>query len=308
MDDKAIDLNLLASLDVLIEEANVTRAAARLGLSQPALSAQLARLRDFFGDPLLVPSDTGRGMVPTVRALELRDPLHTALKDLETIVRRSSRFDPMSDARTFAIAASDYAAIVLGLGLVERLRAVAGPGIRIRFLSLHAVQLDNRSDLGDVDILIGPDGSVTGMMKARKLFDERFVVIQRKGHPRGTGALDLDGYCALEHVLVSPIDGSLHGFIDEQLEALGYRRTVVLSVHQFMLAPMMIERTDFVSTLPERLALRFADRVDLFELPFRASAFSLFAAWHLRSHADPAHVWLRGQLTAVAKGENDPDA
>ena len=110
-----MDLNLLASLDVLIEEANVTRAADRLGLSQPALSAQLARLRGIFGDPLLIPSETGRGMIPTARALALRDPLRAALKDLETVVRKPADFDPHRDERTFTIAASDLPTMVVGL-------------------------------------------------------------------------------------------------------------------------------------------------------------------------------------------------
>lgn len=301
MDMRGIDLNLLASLDVLIEEANVTRAAARLGISQPALSAQLARLRDAFGDPLLVPSETGRGMLPTTRALALRDPLHAALKDLETVIRRPARFDPMRDTRRFAIAASDNATIVLGLTLIERLRAVAGPGIRVSFQNALGEAVGTQLERGDIDLMIGSERMVQPAMKARKLIDESYVMVQRKGHPRGAGPLDLVAYCALDHVLVSTSGGSFHGFIDEQLEPLGYRRNVALSVHQFILAPMVVEHTDFVSTLPERLARRFADRVDLFDLPFKAQGFSLYAAWHPRSHADPAHQWLRRQLVEVSQ-------
>ncbi|WP_036840606.1 LysR family transcriptional regulator [Pleomorphomonas oryzae] len=301
MDMRGIDLNLLASLDVLIEEANVTRAAARLGISQPALSAQLARLRDVFGDPLLVPSETGRGMLPTTRALELRDPLHAALKDLEIVVRRPPRFDPMADERRFAIAASDNATIVLGLALIERLKGIAGPGIRISFQTARGDIIAAQLERGDIDLMIGSQLMVQPAMKARKLIDERYVMVQRKGHPRGTGPLDLQVYCALDHVLVSTSGGSFRGFIDEQLEPLGYRRNVALSVHQFILAPMVVEHTDFVSTLPERFARRFADRVDIFELPFAAQGFSLHAGWHPRSHADPAHRWLREQLVAVSE-------
>lgn len=303
MDMRGIDLNLLASLDVLIEEANVTRAAARLGISQPALSAQLARLRDVFGDPLLVPSETGRGMLPTTRALELRDPLHAALKDLESVVRRPPRFDPMTDARRFAIAASDNATIVLGLALVERLKATAGPGIRLSFQTARGDLIAAQLERGDIDLMIGSEVMVQPAMKARKLYDERYVLIQRKGHPRGTAPLDFTAYCALEHVLVSTSGGSFRGFVDEQIEALGYRRNVVLSVHQFIMAPMVVEHTDFVSTLPERLAHRFADRVDIFELPFAAEGFSLYAAWHARSHADPAHRWLRQQLIEISEAK-----
>jgi DNA-binding transcriptional LysR family regulator len=296
MDRYTLDLNLLASLNVLIEEANVTRAAARLGVSQPALSAQLARLRGLFGDPLLVPSETGRGMLPTTRALQIKDPLHAALKELERIVRQPSDFDPLHDSRHFAVAASDNAAIVLGLPFIERLRTISGPGVRISFETARADLIGAQFERGEIDLVIGSDRMVPPSIKARKLISERFVMIQRKGHPRGTSPLDLDGYCSLEHVLVSTSGGSLYGFMDEQLDTLGYKRNVVLSVHQFILAPMVVERTDFVSTLPERLARRFADRIDIFELPFEAQGFELFAGWHPRSDADPAHIWLRSHL------------
>ncbi|WP_259781553.1 LysR family transcriptional regulator [Aestuariispira ectoiniformans] len=301
MDIKGIDLNLLVSLDVLIEEANVTRAAARLGISQPALSSQLARLRDLFGDPLLVPSETGRGMLPTTRALDLRDPLHAALKDIETVVRRPPGFDPMTDDRVFNIAASDNSTITLGVFLVERLRDIAGPGIRIAFQTARADLVAAQLERGDVDILIGSRHMVPPTMKARKLFDENYVMVQRKGHPRGTGALDLDSYCALDHVLVSTSGGSFRGTIDEQLEAFGRKRNVVLSVHQFVLAPIVVERTDYVSTLPERLVRCRAARLDSFELPFIAKGYSIYAAWHPRSQADPAHNWLRQQLIEMGR-------
>lgn len=302
MDDiKAIDLNLLRSLDVLIEEANVTHAAARVGVTQPGMSAQLARLRALFGDPLLVPSERGRGMAPTSRALELRAPLRAALKDLAAVVRTPARFDPQTDARAFAFAATDNAVVVLGLPLIERLRETAGPGIRLAFSNAGsdiAAQLER----GDIDLLIGSERMVPPAMKARKVLDETYVMIQRKAHPRGSAPLSLEAYCALEHVLVSTSGGSFHGFIDEQLETLGHRRRVALSVHQFVIAPMIVASTDFVSTLPRRFAARFADRVDPFDLPFAAKGFSLFAAWHPRAHADLALAWLRGQLAETAKG------
>jgi len=302
MDMKGIDLNLLASLDILIEEANVTHAAARLGISQPALSAQLSRLRDLFGDPLLVPSETGRGMLPTARALEMRVPLRTALKDLESVVRRPASFDPLVDSRTFAIGASDNATVTLGLALIERLRTIASPGIRISFETPRGDQVAARLERGEIDLLIGSDRMVPPSMKARRLLSETYVMVQRKGHPRGHCPLDLDAYCALDHVLVSTSGGSFYGFIDEQLEKLGYRRDVVLSVHQFTMVPMIVAATDFVSTLPRRFAARFADRLDMFELPFAAQGFNLFSAWHPRLHADPAHVWLRRVLVDVAEG------
>ncbi|WP_028748447.1 LysR family transcriptional regulator [Rhizobium mesoamericanum] len=292
-----IDLNLLRSLDVLIEEENVTRAAQRLGVTQPGLSAQLAKLRAIFGDHLLVPAEKGRGMVATSRALELREPLRAALKDLEAVVQTPARFDPYSDKRDFVIATSDNAAIVIGVPLVEKLRKEAGRGIRLSFVRADA-DVSSQLERGDVDLLFGSERAVPASMKVRKLIDETYVMVQRKEHPRGNVALDVDTYCALEHVLVSTSGGSFHGFIDEQLERLGRHRRVGLSVHQFVMAPTIVASTDYVSTLPKHFACRFAEWLDIHELPIAAEGFSLFAAWHPRAHADPGLVWLRQQLVA----------
>jgi DNA-binding transcriptional LysR family regulator len=305
IDFKGADLSLLVSLDALIDEANVTRAAARLNLSQPALSAQLARLRDLFRDPLLVPSRTGRGMIPTARALELRIPLHVALKQLETVIKRPPAFNPLTADRSFAIAASDNATVVLGAGLIEHVQRVAGPGVRVSFrtpsVDLIAAQLER----GEVDLLIGSERMVPDDMKTLWLVDERYLMAQRKGHPRGKKRLDLKTYCGLSHVLVSTSGGSFRGDIDEQLERIGRRRKVVLSIHQFILAPMFLRITDYVATLPARFLDRFADELDTFELPFKARGFTLSAAWHPRNQADPGHIWLRKQVSAVSAVPED---
>ena len=301
IDRQEIDLNLLVSLDVLIEEANVTRAAARLNVSQPALSAQLARLRNLFHDPLLVPSATGRGMIPTARALQLRGPLHVALKDLETVVRRPPTFDPVTEERVFAIAASDHLTAVLGTRLIERVHQVAGPRVRVSFRTPNWDLIAAQLERGQVDLLIAYQGNVPSDMKSRRLYDDRHVVAQRKGHPRGTQPLDLDTYCSLSHILVSNSgSGSFHGDIDEQLMKCGRRRHVALSVHQFVVVPMFLTITDYVAALPSRLLDRFTDQLDVFELPFEARSYTNSAAWHPRYDADPGHIWLREQLSVTA--------
>ncbi|MDR3468296.1 MAG: LysR family transcriptional regulator [Xanthobacteraceae bacterium] len=296
-----IDLNLLISLDALIEEANVTRAAARLNISQPALSAQLTRLRHIFGDPLLVPSETGRGMIATTRALQLREPLHAALRNLEALVKRSAAFEPATATRTFTIAANDNAIVMLGLDLIDRMQRAAGPGIRVAFRGPAPEQALALLERGEVDLLIGTDRSVPPGIKASRLFADRYLMAQRRGHPRGDGPLSLADYCALSHVLVSSGGQSFHGFIDDQLKALGAQRKIAVSVHQYNLAPMVVAGTDHVCTLPERFLSRFAGSLDRFELPFETQTFSLLAAWHPRSHADPAHIWLRDQLFDVVR-------
>jgi DNA-binding transcriptional LysR family regulator len=282
-------------------------AAARLNVSQPALSAQLARLRDLFRDPLLVPSKTGRGMIPTARALELRGPLHVALKDLETVIKRPPTFDPLTMDRTFAIATTDHLTVVLGEGLIARVQKSAGPGVRVSFRSPIPDLIADQFERGQVDLLIGDERSIPSGMESRKLFDDRFLMAQRRSHPRGTKPLDLNTYCSLSHVLVSTSgSGSFRGEIDEQLEKIGRRRRVILSVHQFIHAPMFLRITDYVATLPERFLNRFSDELDTFELPFKSRGFTVSASWHPRYQADPAHIWLREQLDAVAAA-GDPD-
>ncbi len=311
VDWRGLDLNLLRSLAVLIETRNVTRAAERLHLSQSALSAQLARLRAGFGDPLLIPADSGRGMVATARALALAPALAALLKDVEALLLGEPAFDPAVDERTFRIAASDNAIASLGLPLVEAVWRLAGPDVRMAFHAPDSQTVARQLEAGDIDLLIGSERLLPPAMKARELLAERFVFVQRRGHPRGTGPLDLESYCRLRHVLVSTSGGSLHGFMDEQLERLGRRRTVALSVPQFMLVPEALRRTDLVSTVPSRLALRFADQLDAFELPFEAAGFTLHMAWHPRNHADPAVRWLRERLVesaAEVAGQPPPTA
>ncbi len=301
VDIKSVDLNLLVSLDVLLEECNVTRAAERLHLSQSSVSGQLARLRLLFGDSLLVPAETGRGMVPTARALALAAPLHAALRDLDEVVRSRPTFDPLTARRTFQIAASDNAMVVLGLPLMERLQTAAGPGVRVAFRTVDADKIREQLERGEIDLLIGSERMVPSNMKVRKLLGERFVMAQRKGHPRGKQALDLDAYCKLGHVLVSISGGSFTGFMDEHLASLKRERRVVLSIQQFTLAPEVLRRTDYVCTLPSLLAKRFDDVLDTFELPFKAQGFILYAAWHARNQRAPDTTWLLDVVSACAR-------
>jgi DNA-binding transcriptional LysR family regulator len=303
IDLSGVDLNLLVSLDVLLAESNVTRAAARLHLTQSAVSTQLARLRQLFDDPLLIPAASGRGMTPTARALELMEPLHAALRTLESVVRRQPAFDPLADSRRFVVAASDQCVAVLGVPLMIEWARLAGPGLQLAFVAIESGSLAERFERGEIDLLLGSAQQVPPTLKARKLYDERFVVAQRKGHPRGTAAFDLDSYCALEHVLVSTSGGSFFGFMDEHLQALGRRRRVALSVQHFTLVPQVLACTDYVATLPCRLVARDLEHVNLFELPFDARGFSMHAAWHPRNHADPGLVWLCETVAALVTNE-----
>jgi DNA-binding transcriptional LysR family regulator len=302
MDLRTFDLNLLVSLDVLLQERNVTRAAQRLHLSQPALSAQLGRLRALLGDPLLVPAVKGRGMLPTARALELKQPLQALLADAGALLRDRAGFDPMTAERRFAIAGSDNSMAVAGLPVMEALRREAGRGVRLAFRNADASRIATQMEHGDVDFLIGSEHMVPPSLRAVRLVSEHFVMAQRKGHPRGRGAVDLETYChRLEHLLVSTSGGSFEGVMDEYLKELGLRRDVVLSIQQFTLAPAILRATDYVATLPSRLVARHADTLDAFDLPFATDSFILHLAWHPRDHSDPAHAWMRGLILRCAQ-------
>jgi DNA-binding transcriptional LysR family regulator len=195
---------------------------------------------------------------------------------------------------------------VLGEGLIARVQKVAGPGVRVSFRSQNPDLIADQLEHGQIDLAIGDERNAQYGMKSIKLFDDRFFMAQRRGHPRGTKPLDLDTYCRLSHVLVSNAgSGSFRGKIDEQLEEIGRRRRVVLSVHQFILVPMFLRITDYVATLPDRFLNRFNDDLDRYELPFKSRGFTVSASWHPRNEADPAHIWLREQLVAVAAGAAD---
>jgi len=299
MDLSRVDLNLLVSLDVLLEECNVTRAAQRLHVSQPALSAHLGRLRHLFDDPLLVPASVGRGMTPTSRALPLRDSLKAALKGLEVVLAREHPFDPAQDARDFQIATTDNGIIVVGLSLLSRLQSEAGAGVRVAFRLLDTTQLSQQIERREVDLVIAPPSMFPPFLKARRIYDEVYAMAQRRDHPRGTEPLSLDGYCALDHVLVSLKGGLYEGRVDQALAKLGRNRRVRLSLPNFTSVPQVLQATDYVCTMPARFAKSLKDELDVFELPFAVPGFAMHMAWHPREQSDAAQSWLRTQVLEV---------
>jgi DNA-binding transcriptional LysR family regulator len=303
MDLSRIDLNLLVSLDALLSECNVTRVASRLNISQPALSAQLAKLRVVFNDALLLPAESGRGMTPTVRALALKGPLRSALSTLNAVVQSELSFNPMTDTRTFQVALGDNATAVVGLPLIERLSTHAGSNVHVVFTISDPQHDAVHMEEGGIDLLIDSARAIPRSMKARILLEEPFVMAQRKRHPRGMGALDLDEYCSLQHIVASPERGNLEGYMDGHLRKLGRRRDAVLAVPQFMMVPEILRSSDYVCTLPRMLLARFSDVVDVFELPFEAEKFTLSMAWHPRNDGDPAVKWLRDRV--VESGQTD---
>jgi DNA-binding transcriptional LysR family regulator len=292
------DFGMLLALEALLEENNVTHAAARLGLSQPALSARLNRLRQLFDDPLFVPASNGRGVVPTPRALDLRGNLSDALAILRGMLRAPRSFDPATSRRSFVIAVQEQPAAGLAPGLTSIVLAEA-PGARLAFVYPTA-DVDERLEAGSVDLLVARADYGGGSLIRRALFENDFLTAQRKGHPRGVGPLDLDGFCALDHLIVSMEGGGFSGLVDRALAEIGRSRRVALSVQSYGLAPLIVAGSDCICTLPGRLLRRFSDGLDLFETPIPVPRSKLVALWHPRNQAEPGHVWLRERLYQVA--------
>lgn len=298
MDTNGHDLPLLASLQIMLDEKNVTRAARRLGISQPALSAQLARLRDIFGDQLMIPAASGKGMVLTPRAAELREPLRQALERLDAVVRAPAVFDPARSQRVFTVGANDNAGAIVAPRLIQRLCDHANPAMKVALRSVDLKRLVDQLETGDMDVALVSANRIPSGMRHQPLLVEKFMMAQRKGHPRGTKRPSLRDYIRLDHVMVSGDGGGFRSSIDELLRDQKVERRVAVSVQYYSLVPLILDATDMVCTLPAHFFARHAERLTILPLPFDAGRFTLHATWHPRFDNDPAHAWLRGQLAA----------
>ncbi|MBE0612582.1 MAG: LysR family transcriptional regulator [Burkholderiales bacterium] len=297
MDIRNIDLNLLVALDALLAERNVSRAAVRLHLSQPAASALLARLRELFGDPLLLRS--ARGMLPTPRALELLGPVRRVLDEIDAIVQPRAAFDAASAEHTFRLSSSDYVEYALVPKLVDYLERKA-PGVRLEVSALDLPLVAKQMESGDVDLCITGLQNAPAGLHVRPLYMERIVSVVRRDHP-GVGAhLTLDTFCSLEHIRVSVPGSGFSTQIDGALAALGRKRRVRLSVPHFLLVPEILARSDMISALPERLARGYAKKLRIFEPPLDLEGFTVGEIWHERNERDPAQQWLRDALLELA--------
>jgi DNA-binding transcriptional LysR family regulator len=284
------DLNLLVTLDVLLAEGSVARAARRLRLSPSAMSRALARLRAATGDPLLVRA--GRGLVPTPRALALRRQVARLVQDGEAVLRPVETLDLGQLARTFTLRTSDGFVENFGPRLIARVGAEA-PGVRLRFVQ----KLDRESTAlrdGTVDLETGVVGETTGPeVRTQALFADRFVGAVRIGHPLSRGTITAARYAAGRHVLVSrrALD---RGPIDDALEPLGQTRTIVATVSGFAAAVALARASDLIASVPERHTGNLRDGMHSFPLPVPVPGITVSLLWHPRMDADPAHRWLRG--------------
>jgi DNA-binding transcriptional LysR family regulator len=289
-----VDLNLLVTLEALLTEQNVTRAARRLHLSQPSVSVQLRKLRQIFADPLLSPAPGG--MHPTTRAQALLQPLRAALAEMRHLLEPRQSFDPATAQLTWQVAAFDYAEYVILMPLLGRLRKAA-PGIRIAVREASHSRMINQLESGAIDLGLLTMDAVPERLHHRVLFKEHYVLVARKRHPALKGKLTIDKLCQLEYVLVSPEGGEFRGVTDTALEGKGRKRRVVLSVPHFLFVPEVVARTDLVAMLPSRLVKDRSDHIQVVVPPLPIPSYEMAMIWHERSHLDPAHIWLREQVS-----------
>ena len=306
MDLHGIDLNLLVAFDALMAERSVTRAGARIGRTQPAMSAALSRLRALLRDELFVRGPTG--LQPTPRALDLAEPLGRALADIQRTLEFTQAFDPRSSSAAFSLGFSEHPTFVLLPRLVERLREVA-PGVTLRLRSFTARDdAVTMLDAGEVDLAVGvPPTNPAGRILTRPLFEERFVCIVRKGHP-AAAALDLKTFLGLSHLLVSP-EGDRFGHVDAALAKQGLKRRLALTLPQMYAAPTLVARSDMVSTVMGGVvaASGHAEELCVLAPPLDLEPVPFVMAWHRRNDVHPAQRWLRDCIASLhAARPGDP--
>lgn len=295
---RRLDLNLLVTLDALLVELNVTRAARRLNLAQPTVSLQLGRLRQLLDDPLLLPGP--RGMRPTAWATALREPLRQALAALDEALAPAAAFDPARAERTWRIAASDHSATTLLTPLLADLRQQA-PGIRLALLEKRPDLLAEQLEGDHLDLALDVADAAAPGLRQRLLFTERYLLTGRQGHPALAEPVSLERFCELDQALVSPNGGGFASLTDRLLAERGLARRVVLSVPHFSTLASALVSSDLVALLPSRIALAHPG-LQTQPPPLAVPGFDMLLLWPERLHRDPAHAWLRERIVSSLSG------
>ena len=290
MNLSSVDLNLLVAFDILIREQNLSHAAEKLDLTQPAMSKRLARLRSLFGDELL--TRTNKGMKPTARALELVEPIRVALKQIQVTIDGCSEFKPELSSRTFRIATTDLVVITLIPKLMQ-LMEKRSPDIRLIIQNINRRHLVNALETGETDLAITALPDAPPHIKRQNLFTEKYVCLVSKKHPTIRAKLTLKDYLESSHILVTyTVD--LHGKVDRFLSAKSLKRKVVLSLPYHLAVPFIVAQTHLITTIAEGIALANKwEGLQIFPLPINTIEYQEQILWHCRDDSDPAHLWLR---------------
>jgi DNA-binding transcriptional LysR family regulator len=297
--ERSLTLHLLESLDWLLAECSVSRAAMRAGVSQSTMSNNLADLRRAFDDPLLVRQ--GPRLVPTPRALQIAGPIREALRSISGAVEGEAGFRPERARRHFSVLTVDFVQALMLQPLVERW-SMLSHHLELSALPLVPETLHDQLASGQADVAILSPRFAPSSLRHTRLFTDRFVLLAREGHPIvGTG-VDLRKYLSCTHVMVSPMGRRFPSSVDAALRSMGHERHVRVCVPQYLTAVQLITSTTFVVTVPATFARRAAQRHPLVvhELPFEVSPLELSLVWHERSQNEAAHRWLRDEFKAVA--------
>ncbi len=286
-----IDLNLLRAFDAIATEGSVTVAGERIGLSQPAMSNALARLRALFDDPLFV--RTPRGMRSTPFAQQLAQPVREALRLIQGALQQHAGFDPASSGNTFRLSMSDIGEMVFLPGLLERVKRAA-PGVKIEVARISIKDTHAQLEAGELDLAVGFLPGLTTGMRQQPLFREHYVCMLRADHPVIGAKISAKQFRQAAHVLVS-YAGTGHQVIEESFVKEGLDGRIAARVPDFLVVPMILARTELIVTLPSRVAAVFAQlgKFKVLELPIDMPSFEVRLHWHQRFHQDPANRWLR---------------
>lgn len=284
-----LDTKLLLAFDALMEERSVTRAAQRLGMTQQGLSGVLRRMRDLFGDPLFVRGS--RGVWPTPRAEALAPRIKSALLGLESVLE-SQEFDPALTDGTIYFASSDYGMSTVVSPLFQQFRSLA-PKVQLAILPINTSTLSEQMRDGRVDLALTDPEIAPQNMFTRSLFEDRYLCAVRADHPLAATKVDIDAFCNCEHLLVSPFKSDFHGSTDLALAKIDRSRRVGLTIPSFSVAGEILERTDLLAVLPERILRNMNQRLHVFPPPLEIKDAEIVAVWPGRVHEDPLHSWFR---------------
>jgi DNA-binding transcriptional LysR family regulator len=303
IDIRAVNLNLLPALEVLLVERSVSAAARRMHVSQSAMSHSLAKLRELFADPLLVPVPGSRGLALTARAAELHETLPSALKQLNQAIAVPKPFDPYESKQVFRVATVDYFEIVMLPYLLRHL-AENAPRVSLEIQRVTPAALASLAT-GELDLaLVGTTlpVSLSGLRRAT-FYRDPFAVLARKDHPAIGRHLDLETYLSLSHVVVS-VEGSREGAVEAALAKLGKTRHIALRVPHFFSAPLAVSCTDYIATMVSTIAARARELlgVRVLKLPIAIAPPEVVALWPRRHDGDPSRQWFRDLFLAGKVG------
>jgi DNA-binding transcriptional LysR family regulator len=297
MDIRGVDLNLLKAFDALISERAVTRAAGRIGLSQPAMSHALSRLRSLFADDLFVRTPTG--MEPTAHAREIAPLVSAAIEHIEAALNLGVGFDPAKSAGIFTAGMAEYAEVAL-VGRLARAFAEQAPRTTLRLLPLNGADAAEQLERGTIDVAVAHLRALPTPIESQTLLRDPFVVVMRKGHPLAAEPLSIEAYAGQSHILVSP-RGDTSGAIDRILVDFGLRRRISLLVATYLALPAALAAADLVATVPSRTARQIAATAEIEILPLPIDlSMTVSMAWHRRTASEPAQAWFRALLVDAA--------